>query len=105
MVELINGLMLGIKRPVQFIHMPVPIERGDDAFYLPLQQLALKSGTEIYLGLIHDVDGVAGTMNRIATARRHLHDFGIATECGFGRRPSETVPALIALHANLLQNA
>ena len=105
MVELINGLMLGIKRPVQFIHMPVPIERDDDAFYLPLQQLALKSGTEIYLGLIHDVDGVAGTMNRIATARRHLHDFGIATECGFGRRPPETVPALIALHANLLQNA
>jgi hypothetical protein len=25
-------------------------------------------------------------------------DFGIATECGFGRRPPETVPGLIDLH-------
>ena len=56
----------------------------------------------IYLGLIHDTDGVEGTMKRIATAQRFINDFGIATECGFGRRPAETVPALIDLHASLL---
>jgi hypothetical protein len=29
-------------------------------------------------------------------------DFGIATECGFGRRPPETVPELLALHRAVL---
>jgi hypothetical protein len=42
-------------------------------------------------------------MKRIATAQRFINDFGIATECGFGRRPAETVPALIDLHASLLE--
>ena len=103
MVELINGLTTGIQRSIAFIHMPVPIERDDDAFYRPLQHLKLQPSTEIYLGLIHDTDGVDGTMNRIATARLYINDFGIATECGFGRRPAETVPALIDLHASLLE--
>jgi hypothetical protein len=103
MVELINGLTTGIQRSIAFIHMPVPIERDDDAFYRPLQHLKLQPSTEIYLGLIHDTDGVDGTMKRIATARLYINDFGIATECGFGRRPAETVPALIDLHASLLE--
>ena len=25
--------------------------------------------------------------------------FGIATECGFGRRPAETIPELLRIHA------
>jgi hypothetical protein len=44
-------------------------------------------------------------MKRMATAHRYIGDFGIATECGFGRRPPETVPALIELHASLLARA
>ena len=41
---------------------------------------------------------------RIAAAGRRLHHFGIATECGFGRRPShQDVRRLIPLHADLLQ--
>ena len=105
MVELINGLTSGIQRSIAFIHMPVPIERDDDAFYRPLQLLKIQPSTEIYLGLIHDTDGVAGTVKRMATAHRYIGDFGIATECGFGRRPPETVPALIELHASLLARA
>jgi hypothetical protein len=34
----------------------------------------------------------------VTTASRFLDDFGIATECGFGRRPPECTPGLLALH-------
>jgi hypothetical protein len=101
MVRLANALCSGVTRPIGWIHMPVPIERSDDAYFAPLAALRLKPGTRLYLGLIHDKDGVAGTMQRIKAAERHAQDFGIATECGFGRRPPETVRALVALHAEL----
>ena len=56
------------------------------------------------LGLVHYTDGVEGGRRRIAAAERHLSDFGIATECGFGRRPShQDVRRLIQLHAEILQ--
>ena len=102
MTDLTNALMARIGRSVQFMHMPVPAERDDDAFYAPLSALALRPETELYLGLVHDTDGVKGTLRRIASARRHVNDFGIATECGFGRRPAESVPELIELHTKVL---
>jgi hypothetical protein len=101
MVRLANALAQDVKRSIGWIHMPVPIERGDDAYFVPLAALRLKPGTKLYLGVIHDKDGVAGTMERIAAAKRYAANFGISTECGFGRRPPETVQALIDLHAEL----
>ena len=35
---------------------------------------------------------------RMETASRYVSDYGIATECGWGRRPTETLPALLRLH-------
>jgi hypothetical protein len=101
MVRLANALTKGVARPIGWIHMPVPVERSDDAYFAPLAELSLNPRTKLYLGLIHDQDGVAGAMKRIESARRYTADFGIATECGFGRRPPESVQALIALHAEL----
>ena len=37
----------------------------------------------------------------IAAAQQVGPRFGIATECGMGRRPPETIPALLRLHAAL----
>ena len=102
MAELSNALLAGIGRSIEFMHMPVPVERDDDAFYTPLAGLELRPETELYLGLVHDTDGVAGTQRRIGAARRHVREFGIATECGFGRRPADSVPGLLDLHARLL---
>ena len=52
---------------------------------------------------MHYTDGVAGARGRIAAAEKYLDDFGIATECGFGRRPShQDVRKLIQLHADIL---
>jgi hypothetical protein len=39
-----------------------------------------------------------GTRRRIAAAQRWAPPFGVATECGLGRRAPESVPALLGLH-------
>lgn len=101
MVRLANALSEGIVRPIGWFHMPVPVERSDDAYFAPLADLRLKPDCRLYLGLIHEQDGVSGTLNRIAVAERYVKGFGIATECGFGRRDPATVQPLIDLHRHL----
>jgi hypothetical protein len=98
MVDLANALIAALHRPVDFMHMPVPRDRADDAYFAPLAQLAIPPSTELYLGLVHFTDGEAGTRRRIAAASKVRTDFGIGTECGFGRRPSETIVPLLELH-------
>lgn len=85
MVELANLIERSVHRPVTWLHLPVPIERADDAFYEPLTRLELGSGTELYLGLVHAKDGVEGTRRRMTAARKYVADFGIASECGISR--------------------
>ncbi len=99
--DISNRLSASVARRIDWIHVPVPIDRDDAAYYAPLSRLSLGGETELYLGLIHFDDGVPGAARRIAAARTVRHDFGVATECGFGRRPPETVPALLELHAEV----
>jgi len=101
MVDVANRLSADISRPIQLIHMPVPRDRSDDAYFAPLAELRLKPETELSLGLVHFTDGVAGTRERLATAERHVKDFSIATECGFGRRDPKTIPELLRIHAEV----
>lgn len=98
MVEFTNRLLARIRRPVQLVHMPVPRDRSDDAYFKPLQRLELRPETELCLGLVHYTDGVEGTRKRLATAQRHVQDFSIATECGFGRRRPDTIAQLLRIH-------
>src|SRR5580658_6627673 len=100
MVDFANALSRSIAHKLAYIHMPVPIERSDDAFHRPLADLRLGDGTELFLGLVHAKDGVDGTKARIAAARRYAPPFGIATECGMARAHSEqTVRELLKIHA------
>jgi hypothetical protein len=101
MVEFANRVSRQIARPVQLIHMPVPRNRDDDAYFEPLRRLRLRPETELSLGLVHHTDGVAGTTRRLATARRFVADFSVATECGFGRRDPLTIPELLRIHAQV----
>lgn len=103
MVDLYHRLAIAIHRPITWLHMPVPRDRDDDPYFSPLRDLRLKSGTELYLGLIHLTDGVEGARRRAAAAERVVPDFGIATECGFGRRPPATIPELLRLHRAVAQ--
>jgi hypothetical protein len=105
MVDVANRLSADIKRPIQLIHMPVPRDRADDAYFAPFAKLKLKPGTELSLGLVHYTDGVAGTRKRLATAERYVQAFSIATECGFGRRDPATIPELLRIHAEIADSA
>lgn len=100
-VEFANGICANVARPVDWIHMPVPSGRDDEAYVAPLSGLSLTDGTELILGLIHHSDGMDGNRRRVATAERAVSDFGIATECGFGRRPAETISELLEFHTEI----
>jgi hypothetical protein len=99
--EVYNRLAARVKRKIDYLHMPVPIARSDDAYFAPLDGLRLRPETRLYLGLVHEQDGIDGARRRIEAARRHTGPFGIATECGFGERPAEIVPRLMHLHAEI----
>jgi SAM-dependent methyltransferase len=101
LVEVANALAASLGRPLNWIHMPVPRDRVDEAYYVPLRQLRLPSGTELYLGLVHHTDGIEGTGRRLEVAQGFVTGFGIATECGWGRRPPSTIPDLLRIHAAL----
>jgi len=97
-VEITNAIAATVRRPIGWVHMPVPRDRTDDAYFAPLHDLTMHPETKLYLGLVHHTDGVEGTRRRMETASRYVSDYGIATECGWGRRPTETLPALLRLH-------
>jgi ubiquinone/menaquinone biosynthesis C-methylase UbiE len=101
LVGVANALAATLDRPLNWIHMPVPEERDDDAYYAPLGELTLPAETELFLGLIHAADRDDGALRRIAAARRHVADFGVATECGWGRGGAAAVTGLLALHRGL----
>lgn len=103
MVELSNAVTGRIKRRLDFLHMPVPIERDDDAYFAPLSGLNRPAGLAVYLGLIHDRDGADGALRRHRTAARHIADFGVSTECGFGRMSADAVPGIMATHEQVMQ--
>lgn len=105
MVTLANEFAQRARRACDWIHMPVPRDRDDDAYFAPLADLRLPATAELYLGLIHLTDGIDGTRRRIAAARKVVDTFGIATECGFGRRPPETIHSLLALHRQVASGA
>ncbi len=101
LAEVLGGLFTRPHRPITWVHLPVPIDRDDDAYFAPLASVEWPDGTERYLGLVHHEDGVEGALRRAATAARVVPGFGIATECGFGRGPSERTAPLLDLHADV----
>jgi len=86
------------ERPLIADNMPVPRDRSDDQYFAPLRDLNAQKTTEIFLGLVHFTDGLDGTRKGMALAQRYLPQFGVATECGFGRHSPDIVPELLSLH-------
>lgn len=100
-VDFANATAARVTRSIQLFHMSVPRNRDDDAYFAPLRRLNVPAGTEIALGLVHYTDGVVGSRRRLATAEKFIDNFLIGTECGFGRRPPDTVLDLLRIHAEL----
>ena len=101
LVEVANGIAARLRRSLQWVHLPVPRDRDDDAYFAPLAGLRLPPETRLFLGLVHRTDGVAGARRRIAAAERVVKDFGIGTECGLGRRDPATIADLLRLHTEI----
>ncbi|WP_217181022.1 hypothetical protein [Streptomyces sp. AC495_CC817] len=99
LVRYANAVAAAAARPLTWLHLPVPIERDDEAYFAPLAELT--AGEELYLGLVHREDGVEGASRRIATARRVVPRFGVATECGIGRAPAGTTEGILQTHAEV----
>lgn len=89
-------------RQINWIHLPVPIERDDEDYFAPLIDLNISSDTELYLGLVHRQDGVEGARRRVLAANSSLkRPYGIGTECGFGRAPEGTTKPLFEIHREI----
>jgi hypothetical protein len=101
-VQIANLAVASSKRRVDWVHMPVPIARSDDAYFAPLSGLQ-NGDTEVFLGLIHLHDGSEGALTRARAARRYLARFGVATECGLGRRQPETLAEVLRIHREVAE--
>jgi hypothetical protein len=97
MVEIANGIRRSLRRRIDFLHMPVPRDRTDRAYFAPLRALAGFDDTVLYLGLIHHADR-EGDRARIEAARALVPAFGVASECGWGRTDPARVPGLLDSH-------
>lgn len=99
LVRFANGTQQKAHRRLTWVHLPVPIERDDHAYFAPLAGLQLAAETELYLGLVHREDGVEGAQRRATAAGEALErPWGVSTECGFGRAPEGTTTDLFATH-------
>ena len=96
LVDIANALS-GLSRPLNWIHVPVPIDADAD-YFAPLAELRLGPQTELYLGVLHQQDGTVGARWRISCAAGYVQDFGVATDCGWGRGGAPAVDALLELH-------
>jgi hypothetical protein len=96
LVAVANGVSDRVSRAITWFHMPVPRNRFDAVYFAPLEDYQIDA--DLYLGLLHLTDGIEGAARRIAAARQFRDEFGIATECGYGRRPAKTIGPLLQLH-------
>ncbi len=94
LVEILNGLFQTVRRSIQFVHIPVPRDRADAAYFEPLRGLNIPHETDLYLGLVH-YDDVSGNDRRLDMACRYAKVDGVATECGWGRADPERVPGYL----------
>ena len=103
LAEMSNGLASRLQRRLDFLHLPVPKDRTDREYFLPLEGLELPGNTSIILGLIHHADA-HGDVARITAAREFLTTFGVASECGWGRTDPTRVPGLLESHRRAVEH-
>ena len=102
LVEMANGIVGAVSRPLKYIHMPVLKDRDDDDYFRPLTDLALPDGTALYLGLIHEGDA-AGNTAKLAAARKYHTGAGFSAECGLGRGDPDALTDILDQHRRLAE--
>ena len=104
-IKVANELKKTVSRQIDFLHMPVPVDRVDDDYNEPLINIELDPATEFFLGLLHDTDSPNGNVSRISIASKYLEESGIAAECGLGRREPKDTVKIIEHHAEVSRQA
>ncbi len=99
-VDLANAAVAQAGRRIDWVHIPT-LDTTADGFYAPLHSLR-PDGARIYLGLIHSMNTFR---ERLAAARRHLPEFGLAAYCGFGREPVSALPRILEDHLSAVRIA
>ena len=98
-VEFANMLLGEIRRPVSWIHMPVPRDRTDSQYFEALHDLRISA--KLFLGLVH-MDDYEGITMRIKMATNYISEFGIATECGLGRASVAELESAISISQKIM---
>jgi hypothetical protein len=104
MVEMADDVCRAVRRRIDFLHMPVPKDRTDAAYFKPLADLRGYDDAQLYLGLIHH-DDRGGDQARMRAARTVIPSFGVASECGWGRTDPQRVPSLLDSHRRALEGS
>lgn len=97
-VDLANGISGTVGRSIEWMHIPVPAAERRGDYFEPLDHLTPRDETDLFLGVIHDDDGVAVTQHQIAMAQQRVAEFGVACECGLSDFASDKVMALLQKH-------
>ncbi len=100
LVEMANGIAANAKRPIQYIHVPVPEDRDDEAYFTPLKDLKLGDGTEFYIGCVHAGQS-EGNANKLAMAQKFTTVHGVGAECGLGRGNPDLLDDVLDQHRRL----
>ena len=100
-VDMTLAILSKSHHPVSWINFPVPKDRQDEAYLAPHNRLLPKLGPEtaLYVGLVHGHD-LEGTTSRLLAAKeffRERRSFGVATECGLGRRTKENLESVVKI--------
>src|SRR6187200_3140160 len=111
-VELLNAVVSGAQRVVNWASFTGPQDRGDADYFAPLRDLAAGPDTELYFSLVpyHPESQADGT---IAAQAGHIdavlgvssagpREWVICTECGMGRVAAADVPSLLDFHREIL---
>jgi hypothetical protein len=111
-VRLVNAVVAGARRPINWLSFTVPQSRSDEQYFAPLRDLHVGPETELYFALVpyHPADQPEGTTAKqvqlidAALGDSAARDWGICTECGMGRVAAEDVPTLLDLHREILES-
>jgi methionine synthase II (cobalamin-independent) len=103
--SILRGIQSQGQHRISWIHLPVPKNRDDVQYFIPLEKKLISElsehQTKLFLGLVHP-DDEEGTRNRISAAKRVITtDFGISTECGMGRFTKEQLRSVVKICASV----
>ena len=101
LVRLANQIAARLERPLNWMHFPVPRQRFDDDYYLPLAALTLRSETELLIS----AGAFYGRCRRSDSPNRDgepaLPRLRSGDRMWPGRRPANTIAPLLEIHAAL----